>query len=72
METLRQAKEAVKDKFSNVWRDTGKQNIQKEDVKGNMKSIVGKKEKKARKPWFTQEMLKKKEERGKWKNIYTV
>ena len=33
--------------------------------------LVGKVEKRARKPWITQEMLSKMDERRKWKNVNT-
>ena len=33
--------------------------------------LVGKVEKRARKPWITQEMINKMDERRKWKNINT-
>jgi len=33
--------------------------------------LVGKVEKKARKPWITQEMISKMDERRKWKNVNT-
>ena len=32
--------------------------------------LVGKVEKRARKPWITQEMISKMNERRKWKNVY--
>jgi len=34
--------------------------------------LVGKVEKRARKPWITQEMISKIEERRKWKNVNTT
>ena len=33
--------------------------------------LVGKVEKRARKPWITQEKISKMDERRKWKNVYT-
>jgi hypothetical protein len=33
--------------------------------------VVGKVEKRARKPWITQEMIRKINKRGKWKNFDT-
>ena len=33
--------------------------------------LVGKVEKRARKPWITQEMISKMDERRKWKNVNT-
>jgi len=33
--------------------------------------LVGKDEKRARKPWITQEMINKMDERRKWKNVNT-
>jgi hypothetical protein len=36
-----------------------------------MSDLVGKVEKRARKPWITQEMISKMDERRKWKNVNT-
>jgi hypothetical protein len=43
----------------------------KECVLNTMSDLVGKVEKRARKPWITQEMISKMEERRKWKNVNT-
>jgi len=40
----------------------------KECVSGTISDLVGKVEKKTRKPWITQEMISKMDERRKWKN----
>jgi hypothetical protein len=34
-----------------------------------MSDLVGKVYRKARKPWFSQEMINKMDQRGKWKNV---
>ena len=43
----------------------------KECVLDNISDLVGKVEKRARKPWITQEMISKTDERRKWKNVNT-
>ena len=43
----------------------------KECVLDIITDLVGKVEKRARKPWITQEMISKMDERRKWKNVNT-
>jgi len=43
----------------------------KECVLDSISDLVGKVEKRARKPWITQEMISKMDERRKWKNVNT-
>jgi len=43
----------------------------KECVLHTISDLVGKDEKRARKPWITQEMTSKMDERRKWKNVNT-
>ena len=43
----------------------------KECVLDTVSALVGKGEKRARKPWITQEMISKMDERRKWKNVNT-
>jgi len=43
----------------------------KECVLDTISDLVGKVEKRARKPWITQEMICKMDERRKWKNVNT-
>jgi len=43
----------------------------KECVLDTISGLVGKVKKRARKPWFTQEMISKMDERRKWKNVDT-
>ena len=43
----------------------------KECVLDIISDLVGKVEKRARKPWITQEMISKTDERRKWKNVNT-
>jgi len=40
-------------------------------VLDTISDLVGKVEKRARKPWITQEMISKMDERGKWKKVNT-
>jgi len=47
------------------WKNT------KECVLDTISDLVGKVEKRARKPWITQEMVSKMDERRKWKNVKT-
>ena len=55
--------------------DSGNVKVQwkniKECVLDTISDLVGKVENKARKPWITQEMISKMDERRKWKNINT-
>jgi len=43
----------------------------RECVLDTVSDLVGKVEKRARKPWITQEMISKMNERRKWKNVNT-
>ena len=43
----------------------------KECVLDTISDLVGKVEKRARKPWIAQEMISKMDERRKWKNVNT-
>jgi len=43
----------------------------KECVLDTISDLVGKVEKRARKPWITQKMISKMDERRKWKNVNT-
>ena len=43
----------------------------KECVLDTISDLVGKVEKRARKPWITQDMISKMDERRKWKNVNT-
>ena len=43
----------------------------KECVLDTISALVGKVEKRARKPWITQEMISKMDEQRKWKNVNT-
>ena len=43
----------------------------KECVLNTLSDLVRKVEKRARKPWITQEMIRKMDERRKWKNVNT-
>ena len=54
---------------------SGSAEVQQKKIKGcaldNISDLVGKVEKRARKPWITQEMISKMDERRKWKNFNT-
>ena len=43
----------------------------KECILVTLSDLVGKVKKRARKPWITQEMISKMDERRKWKNVNT-
>ena len=55
--------------------DSGNAEVQwnniKECVLDTLRDLVGKFEKRAGKPWITQEMISKIDERRKWKNVNT-
>jgi hypothetical protein len=40
-------------------------------VLDTISDLIGKVEKRARKPWITQEMISKRDERRNWKNVNT-
>jgi hypothetical protein len=46
-------------------------NNKKEGVLDTLSDLVGKVEKRARKPWITQEMISKMDKRRKWKDVNT-
>jgi hypothetical protein len=56
--------------------DSGNGEVQwyniKECVLDTLSDLVGKVKKRARKPWITQEMISKMDERRKWKNVNTT
>jgi len=43
----------------------------KESVLDTISDLIGKVKKRARKPWITQEMISRMDERRKWKNVNT-
>ena len=55
--------------------DSGNAEVQwnniKECILDTLSDLVGKVEKRARKPWITQEMISKMDERRNWKNVNT-
>jgi len=61
--------------FGAIACDNGNVKVQwnniKECVLDTLSDLVGKVEKRARKPWITQEMMSKMDERRKWKNVNT-
>jgi len=45
--------------------------VQWKNITDTISDLVGKIEKRAKKPWITQEMISKMDERMKWKNVNT-
>ena len=78
LEKLYTQKQRVQDtlerKLGAIECDSGNVEVQwnniKECVLDNLSDLVGKVEKRARKPWITQEMISKMDER-RWKNVNT-
>jgi len=67
--------DTLEEKLSAVGCESGNVEVQwnniKEYVLDTISDLVGKVEKRARKPWITQEMISKMDERRKWKNVNT-
>jgi len=67
--------DALEEKLGAIECESGNAEVQwkntKECVLDTISDLVGKVEKRARKPWITQEMISKMEERRKWKNVNT-
>ena len=67
--------DTLKEKLSAIGCDSGNVEVQwnyvKECVLDTISDLVGKVVKRARKPWITQEMISKMDERRKWKNANT-
>jgi hypothetical protein len=67
--------DTLEEKLGTIGCDSGnvemKWNNIKECVLDTISVLVGKVEKRARKPWITQEMISKMDERRKWKNVNT-
>ena len=67
--------DTLEEKLGAVGCDSGKVEVQwnniKECVLDTFSGLVGKVEKRARKPWITQEMISKMDERRKWKSVNT-
>ena len=67
--------DAVEGKLGAIGCDSGNVDVQwnntKECVLDTLSDLVGIVEKRARKPWITQEMISKMDERRKWKNVNT-
>jgi hypothetical protein len=79
LEELYTQKETMQDilerKLGAIECDSGKVEVQwnniKESVLDTLSDLVGKIKKRARKPWISQEMISKMDERRKWKNVNT-
>jgi len=67
--------DTLEEKLCAIECDSGNVEVQwkniKECVLDTMSDLVGKVEKRARKPWIIQEMISKIDERRKWKNVNT-
>jgi len=67
--------DTLKEKLSAIGCDSGNVEVQwnniRECVLDTISDLVGKVEKRARKPWIKQEMISKMDERKKWKNVNT-
>jgi len=67
--------DALEEKLCAIECDSGYVEVQwkniKERVLDTISDLVGKVEKRARKPWITQEVISKIDERRKWKNVNT-
>ena len=65
--------DTLEEKLGAIGCDSGDVEVQwnniKECVLNTISDLVGKIEKRARKPWITQEMISKMDERRKWNNI---
>jgi len=71
----RRVQDTLESKLGAIGCDSGNVEVQwhniKECVFDTLSDLVGKVEKRARKPWITQEMISKMDERRKWKNVNT-
>ncbi|PNF35720.1 hypothetical protein B7P43_G16162 [Cryptotermes secundus] len=69
----RSVQETLEEKLGAIEGESGNAEVQWNNIKECMldtiSDLVGKVEKIARKPWVTQEMMSKMEERRKWKNV---
>ena len=67
--------DTLEEKLGAIACESGNAEVQwkniKECVLDTISDLVGKVEKRARKPWITQEMISKMNERRKWKNVNT-
>jgi hypothetical protein len=68
-------KNILEEKLSAIECESGNDEKKKKNIKecvlDTISDLVGKAEKRARKPWITQEMISKLDERRKWKNVNT-
>jgi hypothetical protein len=67
--------DVLEEKLGATGCDSGNVEVQWNSIKGcvldTVSDLVGKVEKRARKPWITQEMISKMDEGRKWKNVHT-
>jgi len=67
--------DTLEEKSGEIEFESGNAEVQRNNIKecvlDNIGDLVGKVEKRSRKPWITQEMISKMDERRKWKNVNT-
>ena len=67
--------DTLEEKLGATGCESGNAGVQRNNIKEcvlhTISDLVGKVEKRARKPWITQEMISKMDERRKWKNVNT-
>jgi hypothetical protein len=65
--------DSLEEKLCAIKCESGNVEVQWKNIKkcvlDTMSDLVGKVERRARKPWITQEMISKMDERRKWKNV---
>jgi hypothetical protein len=65
----------LEEKLCSIEYDSGNVEVQWENIKecvlATIRDLVGKVEKRARKPWISRETMVKIDERRKWKNVNT-
>ena len=61
----------LEEKLGAIECESGNAEVQWKNITDTISDLVGKIEKRAKKPWITQEMISKMDERMKWKNVNT-
>ena len=71
----RSGQDTLEEKFAAIECESGNAEVQRKNIKecvlDTISDLVGKVEKRARKPWITQDVISKMDERRKWKNVNT-
>jgi hypothetical protein len=66
--------DSLEEKFGAIKCESGNVEVQWNNIKkcvlDTKSDLVGKVERRARKPWITQKMISKMDERRKWKNVH--